>query len=103
MDPIITVTLPHAHGKAEATRRIKAAIVDACARYPAELKLAEEHWQGERLQFRVAALGQPITGTIEVGDDSVRAEVKLTWLMGHWVQPAEALLRREGERALGEG
>lgn len=100
MDPIITLTLPHAHGKKEATRRIKAAIVDACARYPAHLKVAEEEWTGEHLRFRVAALGQPITGTIDIDDDQVRAEVKLTWLMGHQVQQAEKLLRDEGERAL---
>jgi hypothetical protein len=101
MDPIIKLTLPHAHGKAEAIRRIKAAIVDACARYPAHLKMAEEEWQGDRLRFRVAALGQPITGTIDVADNEVRAEVRLTWLMGHQVEPAEKLLRQEGERALG--
>jgi Putative polyhydroxyalkanoic acid system protein (PHA_gran_rgn) len=100
MDPIITLTLPHSHGKAEATRRIKAAIVDACARYPAHLKIAEEEWQGDHLRFRVATLGQPITGTIDITDDQVRADVKLTWLMGHQVQQAEQLLRQEGERAL---
>jgi len=100
MDPIITVTLPHSHGKPEAARRIKAAIVDARARYPAEFKVAEEEWQDDHVRFRVAVLGQPVTGTIDIADDSVRAEVTLTWLMGHWVQPAEALLRQEGERAL---
>jgi hypothetical protein len=30
----------------------------------------------------------------------VRTEVTLTWLMGHLVKPAEALIRREGELIL---
>lgn len=99
MEPIV-VTLPHSHGRGEAARRIKAGIDDARARYAAQLKIAEEDWDGDHLRFRVAVLGQPITGTIDIADDHVRAEVMLTWLMGHLVKPAEALLKQEGERAL---
>ena len=46
-------------------------------------------------------LGQTITGAIDVSDDEVRTEVVLTWLMGHLVKPAEALIKREGELVLG--
>lgn len=99
MDPIV-VTIAHRHGKVEAARRIRAKLEEAKTRYPAEMKVAEEQWEGDRLRFRAAVLGQSITGTIDVGEDQVRAEVMLTWLMGHWVKPAEALIRREGESAL---
>ena len=100
MDPVV-VTLPHRHGKAEATRRIKAGIEALRARYTAQLKIAEEDWEGDRLRFRAAVLGQTITGAIDVSDDEVRTEVVLTWLMGHLVKPAEALIKREGEHILG--
>ena len=53
MDPVV-VTLPHCHGKAEATRRIKAGIEALRARYTAQLKIAEENWEGDRLRFRAA-------------------------------------------------
>jgi hypothetical protein len=99
MDPVV-VTIPHRHGKAEATRRIKAGIEDIRARDPAQLKSAEENWEGDRLRFRAAVLGQTITGTIDVADHEVRTEVMLTWLMGHLVKPAEALIKREGELIL---
>jgi hypothetical protein len=99
MDPVV-VTIPHRHGKAEATRRIKAGIEDIRARYPAQLKIAEENWESDRLRFRAAVLGQTITGTIDVADQEVRTEVVLTWLMGHLVKPAEALIKREGELIL---
>ena len=49
---------------------------------------------------RAAVLGQTITGTIDIADDRVRTEVALTWLMGHLVKPAEALIKREGELML---
>ena len=100
MEPIVVVTIPHRHGKEEATRRIKAGLAEARTRYAAELKVAEEHWDGDRLCFRAAVLGQSITGTINVADAEVRAEAKLTWLMGHQVKPAEALIKREGDRML---
>lgn len=96
----IVVVIPHRHGKAEAARRIKAGLDAARTRYAAKLKIAEEAWDGDRLTFRAAALGQPVTGTIEVGDDNVRAEVKLSWFWGHMVKPAEALIRAEGEQML---
>ncbi len=96
MDPVV-VTIPHRHGKTEAIRRIKAGIEGARVRYPAQLKIAEENWDGDTLHFRAAVLGQTITGTIGVAGDEVRAEVMLTWLMGHLVKPAETLIKREGE------
>ena len=99
MEPIV-VTIPYRHDKAEAVRRIKAAIDEARARYAAQLKIAEESWDSDSLRFRAAVLGQTVTGTIDIADDHVRAEVLLTWLMGHLMKPAEALIRQEGERAL---
>ena len=99
MDPIV-VTIAHKHGKAEAIRRIKAAIEDARTRQAASFKVAEEKWDDGRLDFRVAVLGQSVTGKIDIAEDAARAEVHLTWLMGHLVEPAEALLKQEGQRAL---
>jgi len=100
MDPIV-VTIPHRHGKIEATRRIKTGIEDARTRYAAEFKVAEQTWEGDRLRYRVAVLGQTVTGTVDVTDAEVRVEVVLTWLMAHLVKPAEAIVRREGEAILG--
>ena len=100
MDPVVVVTIPHRHGKAEALRRVKAGLDDARKRYAAQLKVAEENWEGDRLRFRVAVLGQSLTGAIDIADDSVRTEVTLTWLMGHQVKPAEALIEKEGRAML---
>jgi hypothetical protein len=99
VEPIV-VSIPHRYGRPEAVRRVKAAIDAARTRYAAELKIAEENWVDDRLQFRAAVLGQTVSGTIDVTDDDVRVEVILTWLMGHLVKATEALIRQEGERAL---
>ena len=99
LEPIV-VAIPHRHGRAEAMRRIKAGIADARTRYAAKFKVAEEHWEDERLTFRIALLGQPVTGTIEIGDDSARAEVKLSWYLGHMVKPAAAFIQQQGTEIL---
>lgn len=93
--PIIVVT-DHRHGKAEATRRITAAIDAARTTYAAKFRIAEEKWDGDTLTFRAALLGLPCTGTIVVGDDKVRTEVNLSWYMAHMVKPAEAFIQKQG-------
>ena len=45
------------------------------------LKVEEEVWSDDRLDFRVRALGQVAAGIVQVGEDSVRLEVTLPWLL----------------------
>src|SRR5438477_3128918 len=45
------------------------------------LKVEEEAWSDDRLDFRVRALGQVAAGIVQVGEDSVRLEVTLPWLL----------------------
>lgn len=99
--PVIVV-IPHSLGKAEAARRIKTQIDDARTRYAAKFKVAEETWDGDRLNFRVALLGQPVTGNIAVNDDNVRIEAKLSWYLGHLAKPAATLLQKEGMKVFAE-
>jgi len=77
--PLI-ISLPHALGKEEAMRRIKPALTTAAQRFPV-LKVEHEVWSQDRLDFRVRALGQAASGTVEVGEDRVRLEVTLPWLL----------------------
>jgi hypothetical protein len=98
----IVVTIPHRLGKAEAARRIRARIDDSRARDAARFKVAEENWDGDQLTFRIALLGLPVTGTIEVGDDQAHAEVKLSWYQSHMLKPAEAFIRDEGAKLLSD-
>ena len=41
------------------------------------LKVEEEIWSGDRLDFRVRALGQVAAGNVQVGEESVHLEVTL--------------------------
>jgi Putative polyhydroxyalkanoic acid system protein (PHA_gran_rgn) len=84
MEPLVLI-IPHRLGKEEALRRIKPALGTAAQNFPV-LKVEEEAWSGDRLDFRVRALGQAAAGSVEVGDQRIRLEVTLPWLLNKFAQ-----------------
>jgi hypothetical protein len=78
-EPLV-ITIPHKLGKEEALRRVKPALGKASESFPV-LKVEEEVWSGERMDFRVRAFGQVAAGNVQVGEDRVRLEVTLPWLL----------------------
>jgi hypothetical protein len=56
----------------------------------------EETWTGDHLQFRVSALGQTASGTIDVADDHVNLQVFLPWLLSKLAEAIQPLVRKEG-------
>ena len=46
-----------------------------------------ETWSGNRMDFHVGAMGQNVSGHLEVMQDRVRVEVQLPWIL--------AMLRRK--------
>jgi Putative polyhydroxyalkanoic acid system protein (PHA_gran_rgn) len=84
MEPLVLI-IPHRLGKEEALRRIKPALGTAAQNFPV-LKVEEEIWSDDRLDFRVRALGQAAVGSVEVGDQRVRLEVTLPWLLSKFAQ-----------------
>jgi Putative polyhydroxyalkanoic acid system protein (PHA_gran_rgn) len=79
MEPLVII-IPHKLGKDEALRRLKPALGTAAQNFPV-LKVEQEIWSDDRLDFRVRALGQAAAGNVEVGGESVRLEVTLPWLL----------------------
>ena len=76
MSEPLVITISHKLGKEEALRRIKPGLSKASESFPV-LKVEEEVWSGDRLDFRVRAIGQVAAGNVQVGDDTVRLEVTL--------------------------
>jgi Putative polyhydroxyalkanoic acid system protein (PHA_gran_rgn) len=93
-EPLV-VTIPHKLGKDEALRRIKPALGKASATFPA-LAVEEEVWSGDRMSFRVRALGQIATGTVDVGEQIVRLEVTLPWLLHKFAEAVQKTIAGRG-------
>jgi len=95
MSAPLVVSIPHRLGREEATRRLKGGLARAAASVPI-MTVDEETWTGDRMVFRVRALGQAASGNIDVGDDHVRVEVVLPWLLQRFAQAAQATIRERG-------
>jgi Putative polyhydroxyalkanoic acid system protein (PHA_gran_rgn) len=95
MSAPLVVSIPHRLGREEATRRLKGGLSRAAASIPV-LVVDEERWDGDRMDFRVRALGQAASGHIDVADDHVRLEVMLPWLLQRFAQAAQGVIRDRG-------
>jgi hypothetical protein len=95
MSAPLIVSIPHRLGREEATRRLKAGLTRAAASIPV-LKVDEERWEGDRMVFRVHALGQPASGHLDIADDHVRLEVTLPWLLQRFAEAAQAAIKHRG-------
>jgi hypothetical protein len=95
MSAPLVVSIPHRLGREEAARRLKGGLSRAARSVPV-LSVDEERWDGDQMFFRVRALGQAASGNINVGDDHVRLEVVLPWLLQRFAQMAQAAIRDRG-------
>jgi hypothetical protein len=78
-DPLV-VTIPHSLGKEKAVERLKSGMASMLSAVPL-VKFDEPTWIGDQMSFKVQALGQVASGTVDVGDDSIRLAVTLPLLL----------------------
>jgi hypothetical protein len=92
----IVVTISHRLGKDEAVRRLKSGLGNARTNFAHLFTVQEETWTGDHLAFRVSALGQTVSGGIDVLDDQVTLQVVLPWLLAKIAEAIQPLIRKEG-------
>src|ERR1700748_2921522 len=99
MSAPLVVSIPHRLGRAEAVRRLQNGLTRAASTVPV-LHVDEERWDGDRMVFRVRALGQAASGHLDVNDDYVRLEVTLPWLLQRFAEVAQIAIRKRGNLLL---
>jgi hypothetical protein len=92
----LVVEIPHRLGKDEAARRLKTGIGRASSHYGNMVQVHEEIWSGDRLSFRVEALKQMVSGTVDVHEENVRVEVALPWLLAQLAGGIQTAIRKSG-------
>ncbi|MFA5951284.1 MAG: polyhydroxyalkanoic acid system family protein [Hyphomicrobium sp.] len=95
----IVVSIPHKLGRDEAARRLKRGLATASDSLHV-LTIDEELWSGDSMTFRVRALGQAASGKVDVGDDVVRLEVVLPYVLQKFAEMAQKVLRTRGQLLL---
>ncbi len=96
MSKPLFVSIPHHLGKDEASRRLKSGLGSARTHFAHLFTVQEETWSDDHLDFRVSALGQAVSDTIDVLDDRVNLQVVLPWLLAKIAEAIQPLIRKEG-------
>jgi hypothetical protein len=92
----LVVSIPHRLGRQEAARRLKDGLGRARTSFGHLMTIDEENWNGDRLSFRLHALGQSASGVIDVQEDHLRLEVSLPWLLAKISEKLIPAIRKEG-------
>ena len=100
MSKSVVVSVPHRLGKEEAVRRLKSGLKRTESSFGGHFAVLEENWSGDHLDLRIAMLGHPTGGKIDVAEDHIRIEVELPWLLAMVAEKAKALIQREGQLLL---
>ncbi len=99
MSAPLIISIPHRLGREEARQRLQSGLTRVASRVPA-LSVDEERWDGDRMIFRVRALGQAASGLVDVADDHVRLEVMLPWLLQRFADVAQKAIQQSGRLLL---
>ena len=96
----ITISIPHQLGRAEARRRIEAGFTKLTHQLPGSSGATSERWDGDRLTFNLAAMGQSVAGVIDVLDTAVTMEIELPGVLGMLAGALKDRLQKAGQLLL---
>jgi hypothetical protein len=98
-EPLV-VTISHRLGRDEAKRRIERGLDSIRGEIARHVKEIDYAWDGYRLDFRMSAVLQTISGRLEVYDDTVRVEVGLPRLLHLLAKRLTGRIERRGAALL---
>jgi hypothetical protein len=96
MSKPLVVSIPHNLGKAEAVRRLQGGVTRLKSQFGDKVAAVDETWTGDRMDFRVGAMGQTVNGHLEVFEEQVRVEVQLPWLLAMVAEKAKNFIQKQG-------
>lgn len=96
----LKVEIPHQLGRAEARRRIDNGFDSLVGQIPGHAGACTRRWEGDRLTFSVAAMGQTVSGTLDVLETAVAMEIELPGLLGQIASAFKGRLQKAGQLLL---
>ena len=100
MSKPITVDLPHTLGAEEAKSRMQRGIGKLKNHIPGGNAEVQSDWVGDRMNLRVQAMGQAISGHVDVHETKVTVSLMLPGILSMFAGPIEAMLRNRGTEML---
>ena len=96
----ITITIPHRLTQQEARTRLQKGITDLKAQHAASIAQVAETWNGDQMSFRLTAMGQAITGRVDVQPSAIKLDIDLPWLLAAFAEKFRPRIEQEGRRML---
>jgi hypothetical protein len=100
MSTPISISIPHQLGRAEARRRIDTGFGNVFRQLPGWSGNHSQHWDGDRLEFKLVAMGQTLSGVVDVQDASVDMQIELPGVLGLIAGGLKGRLRQAGQLLL---
>lgn len=100
MTKTISVSIPHRLTQEEARTRLQNGIADLKTKHAGKITNLEETWTGNQLAFKLAAMGQKISGRVDVQPDAVKLDVDLPWLLAMLANKIRPQVEQEGRKLL---
>lgn len=99
----VAINIPHKLGKEEARKRL----VESFGRMREHLTGGlgglvkfQDRWEGDRLHFEGSAIGQRITGRVDVLEDSVQMQIELPEMLAAIADRIIPRFQQEGQKLL---
>jgi len=96
----LTIILPHKLTQADVRSRIESALAEARGHYPAYAGTLRETWSGNRMDFMLSAMGQAVTGRIDLLSDSVQVQIDLPVFLAMMADALRSRIENEGRKLL---
>jgi hypothetical protein len=96
----ISISIPHELGVAEARRRIETGFGRLEREISGGLAQVEKHWEGDRLLFTAKAMGQTVSGRLDVLERSIAMEIDLPAILAAIADTLKGRLKAQGRLLL---
>lgn len=101
MAKTVSINIPHQLGAAEAKRRLEEGLSQLASQIPGgDAARFSQSWAGDVLNFSAVAMGQTITGVVQVLDDHARLDLSLPGLLRMAAGKIKDELSRRGQLLL---
>ena len=100
--PDMTASIPHQLTRAEAKRRIQEHVGIVRQQYGSVLMNLQETWTGDAMAFSFTAMGQALSGRLNVDDQAVHVTVALPWLLRMIAETVKPRIVEQGRIVLGK-
>jgi putative polyhydroxyalkanoate system protein len=96
----ISIRVPHKLTQAEARQRIEKGIADLQRQHAGKIGAVQQTWTGNRMDFKFSAMGQSMSGAIDVEPNDVVVNVDLPWLLAMLADKIKPQIQKEASKML---